>query len=221
MDTDKRLMEVVGVVSDVRDAGLDIEARPTLYGYSLQRPQWWQVSRLSIVTRAVSDRTSLHPAMRAAVQALRPDVPLRFRTLEQVFSSSLDQRRFSLVLFGVFALVALLIAAIGIYGVIAHAVTQRTQELGVRIALGAQAKDIMKMVVGQGMKLALIGTAFGLLASFAVTRLMKELLFGVGAADPLTFGLIALLLVLTTLLASYIPARRATKVDPIIALRSE
>ena len=167
------------------------------------------------------DPTSLQPAMRAAVQVLRPDVPLSFRTLEQVFSSSLDQRRFSLVLFGVFAIVALLIAAIGIYGVIAHAVTQRTQELGIRIALGAQAKDIMKMVLGQGMKLALTGTAFGLLASFAATRLMKGLLFGVGAADPMTFVLISVLLILATLLASYIPARRATKVDPIIALRYE
>ena len=221
MDTDKRLMEVVGVVSDVHDAGLDIDARPTVYGYSVQRPQWWQVSRLSIVTRAATDPTSLQPAMRAAVQVLRPDVPLSFRTLEQVFSSSLDQRRFSLVLFGVFAIVALLIAAIGIYGVIAHAVTQRTQELGIRIALGAQAKDIMKMVLGQGMKLALMGTAFGLLASFAATRLMKGLLFGVGAADPMTFVLISVLLILATLLASYIPARRATKVDPIIALRYE
>jgi len=153
---------------------------------------------------------------------IRPtDVPLRFRTLEQVFSSSLDQRRFSLLLFGIFAVVALLIASIGIYGVIAHAVTQRTQEFGIRIALGAQSGDITKMVVGQGMKLALIGTAIGLLASFAVARLMKGLLFGVSAADPVTFGLIALLLAVATLLASYIPARRATKVDPIIALRYE
>jgi predicted permease len=221
MDTDKRLLHVVGVVGDVRDSGLETGAKPTVYAYSLQRPQWWQVSRLSIVVRAQTYPEGLIPAMRAAVQSLRSDVPLRFRTLEQVFSSSLGQHRLRLVLLGIFAAVALLIAAIGIYGVISYVVTQRTHEIGIRLALGARNRDVLKLVLGQGMKLALIGVMLGLAGAFALTRLIKSLLFGVSATDPLTFGLIALLLSCVALLACCLPARRATKVDPIIALRCE
>jgi len=220
MDTDKRLLHVVGVVGDVRNA-LDTEAGPMVYAYSLQRPQWWQVSSLSIVVRASSRPQALIAAMRAAVEALRPDVPLRFRTLDQVFSSSLDQRRFILALFGVFAAVALLIAAIGVYGVMAYTVTQRTQEIGIRMALGAQAADVLRMSLGHGMRLTLTGVALGLLTAFALTRLMKSLLFGVEATDPLTFTAVASLLTIVAVLACIIPARRATKVDPMVALRCE
>jgi putative ABC transport system permease protein len=220
MDTDKRLLHVIGVVGDVRNA-LDAEAGPMVYAYSLQRPQWWQVSSLSIVARASNQPQSLIPAMRAAVEALRPNVPLRFRTLDQVFFSSLDQRRFILALFGVFAAVALLIAAIGVYGVMAYMVTQRTQEIGVRMALGARAADVLRLALGHGMRLAVTGVALGLLAAFAMTRLMKSLLFGVEATDPLTFTAVASLLTIVALLACMIPARRATKVDPMVALRDE
>src|SRR5262245_2860972 len=220
MDTDKRLLHVIGVVGDVRNA-LDTEAGPMVYAYSLQRPQWWQVSSLSIVVRVTSQPQALIPAMRAAVEALRPDVPLRFRTLDQVFSSSLDQRRFILSLFGVFAAAALLIAAIGVYGVMSYTVTQRTQEIGVRMALGAQAADVLRMALGHGLRLAVIGVALGLLAAVALTRLMKSLLFGVEATDPLTFTAVASLLTIIALLACMIPARRATKVDPMVALRHE
>src|SRR5262245_4636993 len=220
MDTDKRLLQVVGVVGDVRNA-LDTEAGPMVYAYSLQRPQWWQVSSLSIVARGTNQPQSLIPAMRAAVEALRPDVPLRFCTLDQVLSSSLDQRRFIMALFGVFAAVALLIAAIGVYGVMAYTVTQRTQEIGIRMALGAQAADVLRLTLGQGMRLSVTGVALGLLAAFALTRLMKSLLFGVEATDPLTFTIIALLLMIIALSACLIPARRATKTDPITALRHE
>jgi len=192
-----------------------------VYAYSLQRPQWWQVSSLSIVVRVTSQPQALIPAMRAAVEALRPDVPLRFRTLDQVFSSSLDQRRFILALFGVFAAVALMIAAIGVYGVMAYTVTQRTQEIGVRMALGAHAADVMRMALGHGMRLAVTGVAMGLLAAFAFTRLMKSLLFGVEVTDPLTFTAVASLLTIVALLTCMIPARRATKVDPMVALRHE
>jgi len=220
MDTDKRLLHIIGVVGDVSNA-LDTEAGPMVYAYSLQRPQWWQVSSLSIVVRGTSQPQALIPAMRAAVEALCPDVPLRFRTLDQVFSSSLDQRRFILSLFGVFAAAALLIAAIGVYGVMSYTVTQRTQEIGVRMALGAQAADVLRMALGHGLRLAVIGVALGLLAAFALTRLMKSLLFGVEATDPLTFTAVASLLTIIALLACMIPARRATKVDPMVALRHE
>ena len=220
MDTDKRLLHVVGVVGEVLNA-LDTEAGPMVYAYSLQRPQWWQVSSLSIVVRARNEPQALVPAMRAAVEALRPDVPIRFRTLDQVFSSTLDQRRFILSFFGVFAAVALLIAAFGVYGVMAYTVTQRTQEIGIRMALGAQAADVLRMALGQGMRLAMTGVGLGLLAAFALTRLMKSLLFGVEATDPLTFTSIAMLLMIVAMLACWIPARRATKVDPMVALRCE
>ncbi|HMZ19049.1 MAG TPA: ABC transporter permease, partial [Blastocatellia bacterium] len=221
MDTDKRLLHVVGIVSDVRDQGLDTEAGPTVYAYSLQRPQWWQVSRLSIVVRSQSDPQTLIPQMREAVTALRSDVPLRFRTMERVFSSSLDQRRFSLVLYGVFAAVALVIAAIGIYGVISYGVAQRTQELGIRMALGAQSGDVLRLVAGQGMKPALIGVAAGVAGALALTGFIKSMLYGISATDPLTFVLIASLFLAIALLACWIPARRATKVDPMVALKCE
>lgn len=221
MDTDKRLLHVVGVVGDVRNAGLETEAGPTVYAFSLQRPQWWQISRLSIVVRSADRPESLVPAMRRAVAGLRSDVPLSFSTLEQVFSSSLDQRRFILTLFGVFAVVALLIATVGIYGVMAYAVTQRTHEIGIRMALGAQRADVLRLALGQGMTLAMTGIALGVLASFALTRLMESLLFGVTATDPTTFAAIALLLALVALVACWLPARRATRVDPLVALRCE
>jgi putative ABC transport system permease protein len=220
MDTDKRLLHVVGVVGDVRNT-LDTEAGPMVYAYSLQRPQWWQVSSLSIVVRASTHPPALILAMRAAVAALRPDVPLRFRTLDQVFSSTLDQRRFILAIFGVFAVVALLIAAIGIYGVMAYTVTQRTHEIGIRLALGAQTRDVLKLVIGQGVKLALSGIVLGLGGAWALTRLMTTLLFSVSTTDPPTFIMVTLLLTGVALLACYLPARRATKVDPMIALRHD
>ncbi|MEP7272306.1 MAG: ABC transporter permease [Acidobacteriota bacterium] len=221
MDTDRRLLHIVGIVSDVRDSGLDADVGRTVYSYSLQRPQWWQVSRLSIVVRSASAPEHLVPEMRRAVNELRADVPLTFRTLDEVFASSLDERRFSLVLFGVFALVALLISTIGVYGVMSYGVAQRTQEIGIRMALGAQRADVLGLVVGQGIKLTLAGLALGLLGSFALTRLMRSLVVGISVTDPLTFAAVSLLLALIAVMASYVPARRATKVDPLVALRHE
>ena len=219
MDGDAHLLRVIGVVSDVRDFGLEATARPTVYVHYLQRPgQAWS---FTIVAHTQGDAKALIPAMRSAMQSLDHNIPTNFRTLDQVFSSSLDNRRFSLVIFGSFAAVALLLAALGIYGVTSYAVTQRTQEMGIRIALGARVVDVLRIVIGQSMKSVVLGIALGLGAGFAVTRLITHLLFGVSATDPLTFGAVVASLVFIALLACYIPARRATKVDPLVALRYE
>ena len=218
MDGDLHLLHVVGVVRDVHDRSVEAATRPTVYANSLQRPP---SSDLSVVVRAQIAPSSLVPSMREAVRSLDPEMPVNFRTLDQVYSSSLDQHRFSLVIFGVFGTVALLLAAMGIYGVTAYSVAQRTQEIGIRMALGARMIDVLKLVLRGGMSLALIGAAIGLVSAFAVTRVMSSLLFGVTPTDLATFAAVALLLLVVAFLACYIPARRATKVDPLVALRYE
>lgn len=220
MDTDKRLMQVVGVVGDVRKA-LELEPQPTVYGYSLQRPQWWQVARLAIVVRTQSDPQPLIPLLRSSVQGLRSDVPLSFATLDDVFSSSFDARRFSLTLFGVFGGVALLITVIGLYGMLAYSVTERTREMGIRMALGAQRGNVMCLVIKQGLQLAAGGIVIGLIGAWGLTRLMASLLFGVTPTDSITLSAVVGTLIVVALIACYVPARRATKVDPLVALREE
>lgn len=221
MDTDKRLMQIVGVVGDVRDATLEREPQPTVYGYSLQRPQWWQVSRLAVVVRSQSDPQNLIPSLRATVQGLRSDVPLSFATLEEVFASSFDERRFSLTLFAVFGGVALLITVIGLYGMLSYFVTERTREMGIRMALGARRANVLGLVIRQGLRLAVLGIVAGLAGAWALTRLMSGLLFGVTPTDSVTLGSVVVTLAIVALLACYLPARRATKVDPLVALREE
>jgi len=221
MDTDKHLMEIVGIVGDVRDANLERPADPTFYGYSLQRPQWWQVARLAIVVRSQTDPQSLIPLLREAVHSLRSDAPVSFATLRQVFSESFNARRFSLTLFGVFGVVALLITVIGLYGTLAYSVSERTREMGIRMALGAQRGNVLRLVIKQGIRLAVIGIVIGLVGAWGLTRLMSTLLFGVTPTDSLTLVAVVATLILVALFACYVPARRATRVDPLVALREE
>jgi ABC-type lipoprotein release transport system permease subunit len=218
MDGDLRLLHVVGVVGDVHDRGVDAATSPTVYANSLQRPP---SSSISVVVRARVAPAALVTSMREAVRSLDSQLPVNFKTLDQVFASSLDQRRFSLVIFGVFGCVALLLAAMGIYGVTSYAVAQRTQEIGIRMALGARMSDVLKLVLRSGMSLALIGAALGLAGAFATTRVMSSLLFGVAPTDLATFTAVVVVLVVVSFVACYIPARRATKFDPLVALRYE
>ena len=218
MDGDLRLLHIVGVVSDVHDYGVDVPVVPTIYGNALQR---LPASSLTVVLRGQGEPAASIPAMRETVRTLDPQLPLKFQTLDQVFSSSLDQRRFSLVIFGVFGAVALLLAAMGIYGVTTYAVAQRTQEIGIRMALGAQMSDVLKLVLRNGMSLAFIGAAIGLGGAYAITRVMRSLLFEVVPTDFATFITVSVVLIVVALLACYLPARRATKVDPLVALRYE
>ena len=221
MDTDKNLMEIVGVVGDVHQSSLEVEQQPTVYGYSIQRPQWWQVAGLGIVVRSQSDPTTLIPELRSTVQSLRSDVPMEFKTLQDVYSAAFDGRRFSLTLFSVFGGVALLIAIIGLYGMLTFSVTERTREMGIRMALGAQRGSVLRLVIRQGLQLTACGVVVGLVGAWSLTRLMRALLFGVTPTDLLTLVAVVLTLAAVALLACYVPARRATRVDPLVALREE
>lgn len=218
MDGDLHLLHIVGVVGDVHDYGVDMPISPTVYGNALQR---LPSSRFTVVARAQVEPSALVPAMRDVVRSLDPQLPTNFRTLDQVFSSSLDQHRFSLVIFAVFGATALLLAAMGIYGVTTYTVAQRTQEIGIRMALGAQMGDVLKLVLQSAMSLAFIGAAIGLAGAYAIARVMTSLLFGVAPTDLATFIAVTVVMLLVALLACLIPARRATKVDPLVALRYE
>ncbi|HZS07528.1 MAG TPA: ABC transporter permease [Blastocatellia bacterium] len=210
--------EVVGVVEDVRHDGLHLAAGPHLYE-PYQQNAW---PFLAIAVRSPLDQGALLAAVRREVQALDPNLPVSgVRTMEEVMAQSLATRRLVLTLFSLFAVVALVLAAVGLYGVLAWSVTERTRELGIRIALGANRRDVLRLIVGQGMKLVLLGIVIGLVVALALNRLIEKLLFGVSATDPLTFAAIASLLTAVALAACYLPARRATKVDPMVALRYE
>jgi putative ABC transport system permease protein len=177
---------------------------------------------MSVVVRTTVEPASLTPEVRRIVAEVDKSAPVsEVKTMENIVSEAVTQPRFNLYLLGLFGGIALLLSAAGIYGVTAYAVTQRTHEFGIRMALGAQVGDVLKMILGQGMRLIAAGIVIGLLASFALTRLLKSLLFGVSVTDPLTFVVITIVLMLVALMACYIPARRATKVDPLIALRYE
>jgi putative ABC transport system permease protein len=216
---------IVGVVGDAYNRGLDREVYPEFYAPGIQHPKF---AGNLLVVRAISSQnnpaglSSLAAAIRKQVREIDPNEPVnQIITMDERLSNSVAVRRFQMLLLGVFAAVALVIAAVGIYGVVSYAVSQRTHEIGIRMALGAQASDVLRMVIWRGVSLALIGVALGLAAALALTRVIKNLLFEVSTTDPATFALIALLLIGVSLIASYIPARRATRVDPLQALRHE
>ncbi|MGH9852126.1 MAG: ADOP family duplicated permease, partial [Blastocatellia bacterium] len=210
---------IVGVVADVKHLGLDEEVRPEIYFPYTQTPVY--TDPILAVGGAIKP-VRLAAALRSEVAASDPDQPVyEVMTMEQRLANSMALRRNGALLFGVFAAVALIIAAVGVYGVISYSVSQRTREIGIRMALGAQASDVRTMILRQGLALLFIGIAIGLAGAIAATRAMTSLLFEVSATDPLTFIVVALLLTMVALLACYLPAGRATKVNPITALRSE
>jgi len=219
MDGDVRLLTVVGVVGDVRDRSLERPPEPTVYVNYRQRLR--PGGDFTVVMRASVPPASMLSAVRKIVRELDPDAVPHLRAFEQVFSASLETRRFNLMLIGVFAGAALLLAAVGIYGVMAYWVARRRREIGVRMALGAVPGDVLRLVLGHSSWTIAAGLLLGLAGSLALTRTMKSLLFDVSAADPVTFAGVALLLAGVALLACYIPARRAMKVDPMVALRYE
>jgi putative ABC transport system permease protein len=210
--------EVVGMIGDVKHYGLEEAALPAVYVPQLQRPS----SSMTVVVRTTPDPRSLSAAVRSQVFEVDKDQPVsRVRVMEQVVSASVASRRLSMTLLAGFAVVALALAAVGLYGVMSYVVTQRTHEIGVRMALGARVGDVLGLVLKQGMFLVLIGVGAGLVTAVAATRLIASLLYGVSPTDLATFAVIALLLTAVALLACYLPARRATKVDPMVALRYE
>ena len=206
---------IVGVVGTVHSNDLIAAPEGTIYFP-------WSLSSATLVVRTANDPLSLAQTIREQVRAVDANQPVYdIKTMDERLARSLEARRFAAMLLGLFAALALLLAAIGLYGVIAYLVTQRRHEIGIRVALGASRADVLRLVLRQAVQLALLGVAVGLAAAFALTRLMASLLYGVSATDPLTFAAICVILITVALMASYVPARRATKIDPMAALRYE
>ncbi|HKO62400.1 MAG TPA: ABC transporter permease [Pyrinomonadaceae bacterium] len=216
--SEKQAQQIIGVVADVTDDDLDNEVKPTAYSPYAQNPSL----TMNLIIRGSHDPAQLAAAVRSETQSLDPHVPVsNVKPLRQMIEERSSPKRVMAYLMGIFGLVALLLASVGIYGVMSYAVTQRTQEIGVRMALGAQALDVLKLVVRNGMTIALIGVAIGLGGAYALSRLLSSLLFKVSPTDLVTFAVVSISLIVVAFIASYLPARRATKVDPLVALRHE
>ena len=215
-------MTVVGIVTDVKHLSLREDPGPEMYVPYTQKP-WRSMLQMQVAVRTLADPTAMTGSVRAAIHAVDHDLPMaKVATLTTLADNSMAQPRFSMLLLGSFGSLALVLASIGMYGVISYSVTQRTQEIGIRMALGAQRRDVFRMVLGQGARLAGVGVAIGLLVALWITQLMGSFLYGVRPADPFVYGAaVSLLLLSVALLACYVPARRATRVDPMIALRYE
>jgi len=220
MDGNLKPLTIVGVVGDVRASGLDFPPSPIIYFDYRQRGMNVNSSP-TIVLRSAAPAGGIVSEARGIFHDLAPNVPVKFSTFADEMGGWLADRRFLLLLVGLFAAAALALAAVGIYGVVAFSVTRRTQEIGIRMALGAQRSDVLRQVVGEGARLATLGVVIGIGASLAITRVMSTLLFGISATDPLTFVGVVVLLSVVSLFASYIPARRAMHLDPLVALRYE
>ncbi|MGH9940804.1 MAG: ABC transporter permease [Pyrinomonadaceae bacterium] len=219
LDREQPTRQIVGVVGDVRHQSLSAEAYPDMYVSYLQDPR---VTLDLVVRTATADPNGVAPAVRGAIREINRDQLIwQTQTMSGLVASNVAPRRFNMLLLGVFAGVALVLAAIGIFGVMNYTVAQRTHEIGIRLALGAQTGDVLRMVIGQGMALVLLGVGVGLAGAFAVTRVLASLLYGVSTTDPVIFASVSLVFTAVALLANYLPARRATKVDPLIALRYE
>ena len=216
---DNLTLQIIGVVGNVRHVGLDADPNSEIYQL-LGQAQW--PSMFVAIRSATSDPTSLTAEAQNAVWGVNKDVPLaNVRTMQEVIANSVQRRKFSMLLLTIFAVAAMLLAAVGLYGVMSYSVAQRTHEIGIRMALGARRPDVLTLVVKQGMALALMGIAAGTVLSLAMTRLISGMLFGITATDPLTFAAVAALLGTVAFLANYLPARRASKVEPMVALRYE
>ena len=212
------MREIVGVVGDVRNQNLSTESKPAYYVPQTQVP----FSSMVAVMKTTNEPRSLTSAATKEVAAMDQDVPLfGVKSMEEYLSASVAAPRFSTTLLSIFAGVALVLTIVGLYGVMSYSVAQRTNEIGIRMALGAQSRDVLLMIVKQGSVLILLGLAIGLVGAYALTRVISSLLFGVTAKDPFTFAAVSVLLAIVALLACYIPALRATKVDPMDALRCE
>jgi len=217
MDGDLRLLTIVGIVGDIRENGPDLPPNPTVYVNLFQRPR----AAVSIAMLSDADTRSVSAAARSILKRMNPEIPPRIQTFSQVYSALLGSRKFNVILTGFFGITALLLATTGVFGVMAYSVSRRTQEFGVRVALGAVTGNLLRLVLGLGLRTVFIGVAIGIAGSLALTRVAESLLFGVTATDALTFCGVTFMLVASAMLACYIPARRATRVDPVVALRHE
>jgi putative ABC transport system permease protein len=225
--TNDPVRQVVGVVADTKQQGLDSPVPPMVFVPVPQMPDKLLAIVRTFTSANFTIRTTVAPlslreAVKHEIAQLDPTLSLSdFASMEEVTARSIAPQRFNMLLVGLFAGLGLLLAAVGIYGVISYVVTQRTNEIGLRIALGAQATDVIRLILGRGLALAFSGVVLGIVAAFILTRLMKNFLYSVSATDPVTFVFISLLLVGVALLACYLPARRAAKTDPMVALRYE